>query len=196
MKKLLVANRGEIALRIFRACRAEDIGTVAVVALDDRGSLHARSADETVEISSYLDAGEHIFDLADTSPSGDLLTLIPFSFYPESEWRDDLELGATELADAISAGSLPTGLPHTDPTFYLTQAAHWANAYIGGGGGDTLNLYDVSGFAHYDLYRAIEAAGDPAGLEVSRPQLLANLKAHLEFRPTLVRFHQAEVPPM
>ncbi len=130
--------------------------------------------------SRCLLAGEHIFDLADTSPSGDLLTLIPFSFYPESEWHDDLELGATELAMALADGGLPTGLPHTDPSFYLTKAAHWANAYIAGGGGDTLNLYDVSGFAHYDLYRAIQAAGDPAGLEVTRAQLLANLKAQLD----------------
>jgi endoglucanase len=129
-----------------------------------------------------LRAGEHIFDLADTSPSGDLLTLIPFSFYPESEWRDDLELGATELATAVAEGGLPTGLPHTDPSFYLTQAAHWAHAYITGPGdaGDTLNLYDVSGLAHYELYRAIEAAGDPAGLEVTRPQLLADLKKELD----------------
>jgi acetyl/propionyl-CoA carboxylase alpha subunit len=60
IQKLLVANRGEIALRIFRACRELRIGTVAVVAPDDRGSLHARSAGETVEIRSYLDSEEHI----------------------------------------------------------------------------------------------------------------------------------------
>src|SRR5215831_6612974 len=42
-------------------------------------------------------AAEHIFDLANTAPSGNLLTVIPFSFYPETEWRDDLELAATEL---------------------------------------------------------------------------------------------------
>ena len=60
MKKLLVANRGEIALRIFRACRDEGIATVAVAAPDDAGSLHARSADETIAISSYLDASEHV----------------------------------------------------------------------------------------------------------------------------------------
>jgi endoglucanase len=127
-------------------------------------------------------AAEHIFDLADTNPSGNLLTLIPFSFYPESEWRDDLELGATELAMALAAGGLPSGLPHTDPSFYLTKAAHWANAYITGPSDatDTLNLYDVSGSAHYDLYRAIEAAGDPAGLEVTRADLLDDLKRQLD----------------
>jgi acetyl/propionyl-CoA carboxylase alpha subunit len=60
IRKLLVANRGEIALRIFRTCRERGIGTVAVVAPDERGSLHARSADKTVEIASYLHSEEHI----------------------------------------------------------------------------------------------------------------------------------------
>jgi acetyl-CoA/propionyl-CoA carboxylase biotin carboxyl carrier protein len=58
VQRLLVANRGEIALRVFRACRAEGVSTVAVVAPDDRGSLHARSADITLEVGSYLDAVE------------------------------------------------------------------------------------------------------------------------------------------
>ena len=60
MRRLLVANRGEIALRIFRACREAGIETVAVAAPDDRGSLHARSADALVEIASYLDPAEHV----------------------------------------------------------------------------------------------------------------------------------------
>jgi len=60
VQKVLVANRGEIALRVFRAARDLGLGTVAVVAPDDAGSLHARSADATVEIGSYLDAAEHV----------------------------------------------------------------------------------------------------------------------------------------
>ena len=60
IRRLLVANRGEIALRVFRTCARLGIETVAVVAPDDRGSLHARSADLTLEVGSYLDGPEHV----------------------------------------------------------------------------------------------------------------------------------------
>jgi endoglucanase len=127
-------------------------------------------------------AGQHIFDLANTAPTGNLTTYIPFSFYPETEWRSDLELGAVELYFAVAGGGLPAGLPHTDPLFYLQQASHWANQYIASpeAGADTLNLYDVSGLAHYDLHRAIGQAGNPPGLEVTQAGLLADMKKALD----------------
>src|SRR5207302_3849558 len=119
--------------------------------------------------------------LVKTAASGNLLTVIPCCVYPETEWRDDLELAAAELYFATAGGSLPAGLPHTDPSFYLTKAAHWANAYITGpnDAADTLNLYDVSGLAHFELYRAMTLAGNPSGLATTQAALLADLQKQL-----------------
>ena len=61
MKKILIANRGEIAVRIIRACREMGIRTVAVFSEADRNALHAKLADEAICIGpapsdkSYLD---------------------------------------------------------------------------------------------------------------------------------------------
>jgi len=138
-----------------------------------------------------LKNAEDIFALADTSypdpaptvGSGScancLLTIAPFDGYPEDVWEDDMELGATELYFALqSAGgaeNLPTGLPHSNPIDYLKQATQYAKNYItniyDAGFADTLNLYDVSGLTHFELYRALEMAGDPSGLAISEASI-------------------------
>ena len=52
-KKVLIANRGEIAVRIIRACKEWGIGTVAVHSDVDSESMHVRLADESVCIGSH-----------------------------------------------------------------------------------------------------------------------------------------------
>jgi len=142
-----------------------------------------------------LKDAEDIFALADTSfsdpaPTVDagscsncLVTAVPFDGYPENVWDDDMELGATELYFALeTAGgpqNLPAGLPYTNPMHYLKQAAQFANNYIMNvyqqGFTDTLNLYDVSGLAHFELYRALQMANDPQDLAVTRASIRQQL---------------------
>jgi acetyl-CoA carboxylase, biotin carboxylase subunit len=68
-KKILIANRGEIALRVIRACREMGIASVAVYSEADARAPHVREADEAVQIGpppsseSYL-KGERIIDAA------------------------------------------------------------------------------------------------------------------------------------
>ena len=65
-KKVLIANRGEIALRIIRTCRDMGITTIALYEESDRGSLHVRLADQSHQLTTpggYMD-GEAVLQIA------------------------------------------------------------------------------------------------------------------------------------
>ena len=59
-KKILIANRGEIAVRIIRACKEWGISTVAVHSDVDKNSMHVRMADESVCIGSQQPANSYL----------------------------------------------------------------------------------------------------------------------------------------
>ena len=146
IRKLLVANRGEIAGRIFRACTAEGIATVAVVAPDDKGSLHAREADEIVEIASYLYSEEHIraakqtgadaihpgygflAENADFAEAVEAAGLIFVGPTPDALRRGGDKLEAKRAAASAGIPVLPTGEPDEIGFPLMIKAA------AGGGG--------------------------------------------------------------
>ena len=59
-KKILIANRGEIAVRIIRACKEWGISTVAVHSDVDRESMHVRLADESICIGSHQPVNSYL----------------------------------------------------------------------------------------------------------------------------------------
>jgi endoglucanase len=138
-----------------------------------------------------LAAGQRLYDLAAAPPRGRLITTQPYVYYPELEWRDDMELGASELflATRQLGGA---GLPHPDPNFYVPRAAHWADAYLASAtnGGDSLNLYDVAALGHFELVRilrdpSVRRAEQGAGLPVGPGSLLSDLRDQLRLASEL-----------
>ncbi|WP_020008756.1 pyruvate carboxylase [Salinicoccus albus] len=63
ISKLMVANRGEIAIRIFRACTELDITTVAIYSNEDKGALHRYKADEAYLVGEDLSPTESYLDI-------------------------------------------------------------------------------------------------------------------------------------
>jgi 3-methylcrotonyl-CoA carboxylase alpha subunit len=165
LKKLLVANRGEIALRVFRACGKLGIATVAVDTPVDRGALHTRSADEKVEVSSYLSVEDQVraakesgadavhpgygflaenADFAEAVESAGLIWVGP---PPEALWLGGDKLESKRLAAEAGVPVVPTGEAHEIGFPLMVKAA-------AGGGGRGMRIVRVPD----ELGDALEAA--------------------------------------
>src|SRR5688500_16247767 len=62
-RRILVANRSEIAIRVFRACAELDIRTVGIYSKEDRGALHRYKADETYPLPESRDPLKAYLDI-------------------------------------------------------------------------------------------------------------------------------------
>jgi hypothetical protein len=134
------------------------------------------AASDPVRARAELTTAAVVYGAAKTSGvrAGDVVTALPHAFYPEASWRDDLELGAAELALAAQALQDPRA------PGWLASAAGWARAHLAREAGDsTLNLYDTSALAHAELIEAMRAGGATAGLAVGEAALLADLRRQL-----------------
>jgi endoglucanase len=126
-------------------------------------------------------AAQHVFELAKTENVRALTTASPPDYYPETEWRDDMELGAAELYRAMALGGLPADALVFDPLYYLELSGHWAAAYMSSpdAGGELLGLYEVAGLAHRELYLAMKHAGLSRCSEISGAELLLDSSRRL-----------------
>jgi 3-methylcrotonyl-CoA carboxylase alpha subunit len=103
LRRLLVANRGEIAVRIFRTCRRLGIETIAVATPDDAGAFHTRVADEARSVGSYLSRA----DLVEAALAGGADALHPgYGFLAE----DGDFAAAVEQAGITWVGPSPAAL--------------------------------------------------------------------------------------
>jgi acetyl/propionyl-CoA carboxylase alpha subunit len=171
VEKLLVANRGEIAARIFRACRDAGIATVAVAAPDDRGSFHTRHADVTVDVESYLAPEEHVRAakesgadaihpgygfLAENADFAEAVEAAGLAFVgptPEALRQGGDKLEAKRIAQEAGVPTLPAGEPEEIGFPLVVKAA------AGGGG------------------RGMRVVRDPAELEEARAAAQREAKA-------------------
>jgi acetyl/propionyl-CoA carboxylase alpha subunit len=168
-RKLLVANRGEIAVRIFSTCRRLGLGTVAVAGPGDERALHSRTADAVVPVASYLDADALVTAARD---AGAELVHPGYGFLAESPafaeavleakltWigpppdalrRGGDKLEAKRIAAEAGVPTLETGSPDELGFPLLVKAA-------AGGGGRGMRVVERQA----DLDEALEAASREA----------------------------------
>lgn len=137
----------------------------ALAAQQDAGRHPARARRELHRATS-------LYARANTQhPPHPLVTALPHAFYPESSWRDDMQLGAAEIAVAahrLGRSARP----------YLRDSARFAHTLIRRGVDDTLNLYDTSALADAALVDALRTAPHRR-LAVTRADLVGDLAAQI-----------------
>uniref|UniRef100_A0A8C5PVM1 Pyruvate carboxylase n=1 Tax=Leptobrachium leishanense TaxID=445787 RepID=A0A8C5PVM1_9ANUR len=151
IKKVLVANRGEIATRVFRACTELGIRTVAVYSEQDTGQIHRQKADEAYLIGKGLppvQAYLHIPDIIKVAKENEVDAVHPgYGFLSE---RSDFAQACNDagvrfigpspevvrkMGDKVEARGIAIGagvpvVPGTDaPITCLTEAQEFSNTY-------------------------------------------------------------------